>query len=279
MRSRGAGMNDRLRAALSRASGANRRLLMAGLVAADPYLDATLDYMTILADQGADIIELIFPFSDPTYHGAVIQRAEARAIREEITWQEIVDLGQRFRATHQTPVLFSVYYNQVLARGIGAFVEGLIQAEFDGVMVADLPFGEGRALREALAARGLVLPPTIAPTTGQARFAQMAAAADSFMIWTGHAGDAPTISQEQFAQTMREFKTISQVPILASMKVTDAEDAGRIVQHCDGVLVSSALVWLVEGRGAQVGESLAGVVRQLRVGIDATVQGAPRAEE
>lgn len=270
-------MNERLRAVLSGAGQSGRRLLMAGLVAADPFLDATLDYMSILADEGADLIELIFPFSDPTYHGPVIQRAEARAIREEITWQEIVELGQRFRATHQTPVLFSVYYNQVLARGMDAFVEGLTQAQFDGAMVADLPFGEGRALREALAARALVLPMTIAPTTGAARFAKMAGASDSFMIWTGHAGDAPTISTEQFAQTMREFKAMSPVPILASMKVTDAEDAGRIVQHCDGVLVSSALVWLVEGRGAQVGDSLANVVRQLRAGIDGATSGAPTA--
>lgn len=260
-------MSERLQTVLSGAG--QRKLLMLGLVAADPYLDATLDYMRVLADQGADIIELIFPFSDPTYHGAVIQRAAARALSEEVSWEEIIDLGQRFRQTHQTPVLFSVYYNQVLARGIERFVETLIQARFDGALVTDLPFEESAALRRALSTRGLALPPAVAPTTTPERLRRISQGSDSFLLWSGHAGGAPTITPEAFQSAIQQLREISSRPVLASMKIANAQQAQAIAASCDGIVVSSSLVWLIEGRSSQIGESLGEFSRELRAALDA----------
>lgn len=265
-------MNERLSYICRRARGQGDRLLMTAIVAADPYLDATLDYMRVLADEGADMIELIFPFSDPTYHGAVIQRASARALREEVTWDEIIELGQKFRQTHETPVFFSTYYNRVLARGIDTFVDCLIDADFDGAMVTDLPWEEGAQLRGALSAKNLALPAAVAPTTTTERFEQIAAGCDSFLIWTGHSGGEPTISNAQFEERMNEFRQLSESPILASMKISTGYDAQAIAPHCDGVLVGSALVWLVEGRGPNIAESLAEFVRELRMGVDGVLR-------
>lgn len=262
-------MNARLTRVLEQAKATGRPIFMAALVAADPYLDATLDYMTVLADEGADLIELILPFSDPTYHGAVIQRASARALGEEVTWAEIVELGLRFRQTHQTPVILSTYYNRVLSRGVKPFVETLCAADFDGAMVKDLPFGESSALRAALNAQDLVLPPFVAPTTSRERFRRIAQACDSFLIWTGHMGQDLTISAQDFEQRMRDIKTECAHPILGSMKVADAERARMVSRHCDGVLVGSAMVWLIEGRGAHTRQTLADFVRDLRAGMDA----------
>ncbi|QDG54428.1 tryptophan synthase subunit alpha [Persicimonas caeni] len=265
-------MNERLAYVCRKAQGQGERLLMTAIVAADPYLDATLDYMRVLADEGADMIELIFPFSDPTYHGAVIQRASARALREEVSWDEIIELGQQFRETHDTPVFFSTYYNRILARGIDTFVDCLLEAKFDGAMVTDLPWEEGEALRTALRANNLALPAAVAPTTTTERFAQIAAGCDSFLIWTGHSGGEPTISNQQFAERMKEFRQSSDSPILASMKISTGYDAQAVAPHCDGVLVGSALVWLVEGRGPNFTESLAGFVRELRLGVDGKLE-------
>jgi tryptophan synthase alpha chain len=88
------------------------------------------------------------------------------------------------------------------------------------------------------------------------------------LIWTGHAGSDPTISPEHFETCMRDFKAISPLPILASMKVADAETAHAVTRHCDGILVGSALVWLIEGRGPKIAESLGNFVKDLREGID-----------
>lgn len=262
-------MNKRLARVLEQAKLSGRPIFMAALVAADPYLDATLDYMKVLADEGADLIELILPFSDPAYHGAVIQRASARALREEVSWEEIVGLGQRFRESHQTPVILSTYYNRVLSRGVKSFAASLREADFDGAMVSDLPFEESKKLRAALTSKDLVLPPFIAPTTSLDRFRRIAEGSDSFLVWTGHTGGDPTISAQEFEQRMRELKAESSRPILGSMKVADAERAKMVASCCDGVLVGSAMVWLIEGRGAQTTDNLAAFVRDLRAGMDA----------
>jgi tryptophan synthase alpha chain len=270
-------MNERLSYVCQRASARStgapkQRVLMTALIAADPYLEATLDYMRILADGGADIIELIFPFSDPTYHGAVIQRASARALHEEVSWDEIVELGQQFRETHETPVFFSTYYNRILARGIDDFVQCLLDAKFDGAMVTDLPWEEGPQLRKALTDKNLALPAAVAPTTTPERFKQIASGVESFLIWTGHSGGEPTISLEEFRGCMQQFRQLSELPVFASMKISTGMDAQAVAQQCDGVLVGSALVWLIEGRGPNFAESLAGFVGELRRGVDGELE-------
>jgi tryptophan synthase alpha chain len=261
-------MTERIARARRRASEHSQPLMMTALVAGDPYLEATLEYMRSLADAGADFIELIFPFSDPTYHGAVIRRAAARAIREEVTWEEIVELGKKFRKTHQTPVLFSTYYNRVLAKGIDPFVDALAEGGFDGAMITDLPWEEGEHLRAALGARDLTLPTAVAPTTTRERFRQITSGSEGFLIWTGHAGGEPTISAEQFGERMHQIRQMSELPILASMKIATGEDARAVSRLCDGVLVGSALVWLIEGRGPDIAESLGDFVAELRAALD-----------
>jgi tryptophan synthase alpha chain len=252
---------------------------MTALIAADPYLEATLEYMRTLADGGADIIELIFPFSDATYHGPVIRRASQRALREEVSWAEIVELGQQFRQTHETPVIFSTYYNRVLARGIDAFVQSLLDAKFDGAMVTDLPWEEGATLRKALREKNLVLPAAVAPTTTPERFEQIANDVGSFLIWTGHSGGDPTISHEEFRTCMHQFRQLSDLPIFASMKISTGLDAQRVAQYCDGVLVGSALVWLIEGRGPNFSESLTNFVGELRRGVDGELVETAESDE
>ncbi|MFW5966890.1 MAG: tryptophan synthase subunit alpha [Persicimonas sp.] len=271
-------MHQRLENTCKRASSGDQKLLMTALVAGDPYLEATLEYMRVLADNGADLIELLFPFSEPTYHGAVIQRASARAIREEVTWEELIELGREFRQTHQTPVFFSSYYNRILARGVDDFVDFVDEADFDGAMVTDLPFEEGDRLRSRLAERDLILPSAVAPTTTTERFRRIESGSEGFLIWTGHSGGDPTISSEQFADRMREFHRLSDLPILASMKISTGQDAEKVVRDCDGALVGSAVVWLIEGRGPDVEESLAQFVSELRDGVDGTLP-APDSEQ
>lgn len=271
-------MTQRLANAVRRVRAADGKLLMTALVIADPYLDATLEYMRVLAEEGADMLELIFPFSDPTYHGAVIQRASGRAIREEVTWQEIIELGQEFRTTHDTPLFFSTYYNRVLARGIDAFAETLISADFDGAMVTDLPWSESGELRKALSSRGLTLPSAVAPTTPDERFRQIAAGSSGFLLWTGHSGGTPTISEDRFRERMSVFRDITDLPVLASMKIQTGQDAATVAADCDGVLVGSALVWLIEGRGPDITTSLADFVHELRSGVDQELPPEPADE-
>ena len=245
-----------------------RRILMTALVAGDPHVDATVDYLETIAGSGADVIELIVPFSDPAYHGPVIQRACERALREDLSWADVADIVERFRQEWETPLVVSSYYNRILAYGLERFSEFADRTGFDAVMVADLPWEESQPLREAIEPKGVPLVPTVAPTTSENRIAMMAEASSSFFVWTGHSGSEVTLSREEFQSSMKRYRSIADPPIVASMKVSTGEEAASVVQFSDGVLVGSALVWLVEGRDSDLSERLAAFVGELRASLD-----------
>ncbi|MGM0557721.1 MAG: tryptophan synthase subunit alpha [Myxococcota bacterium] len=267
-------MTERLESTIRGWRSSRRPLLMTALVAADPHLDATLEFMQCMSDEGADLIELILPFSDPTYHGPVLRRAAERARREEAGWPEIIELGHDFRKTHETPVFLSSYYNRFSSKGLSVIVDFIDEAGFDGAMVTDLPFGEDTALRSELAERDLTLLSTVAPTTNRERFEEIAAAAEHLLLWTGHSGGEPTISETEFRERVQEFRQISDLPVLASMKVSGGEDAAEIAEVADGALVGSAVVWLIEGRGNDLVENVGSLVRDLRTGLDGDIEAA-----
>jgi tryptophan synthase alpha chain len=263
-------MTDRLQKLVARPGEGGPPLLMCAVVAGDPHVEATVEYLSTLADAGADMLELIVPFSDPTYHGAVIQRACERALREEVTWNHVRQIGEGFRQRNDdTALLASSYYNRILSLGHEPFADLLSEAGFDGTMVTDLPWNEATPLREALHKRDLSFVPFVAPTTPRDRLEMMDAESDSFFVWTGHAGGEVTLSRRDFEASMAEFRSVSDRPILSSMKISSGEEAAEVVEVTDGVLVGSAIVWLVEGRGADVGDRLGALAGELREHLDA----------
>ncbi|MBA2663273.1 MAG: tryptophan synthase subunit alpha [Bradymonadaceae bacterium] len=257
-------MSQRLEKLESDFAADGRPLLMGALVAGDPHVEATLKYMSILAEQGVDIIELIVPFSDPTYHGPVIQRACARAIHEDVGWSDICELAARFRERFETPIVASSYFNRFLAMGLENCARQMSAAGVDAVMIADLPWDESQGVEQSFAAHGIAIIRSVAPTTSTERFQSMAEGARGFIVWTGHSGGEVTISTESFKAAMAGFHQHTQLPIIASMKVSTGEEAAEVGEFADGVLVGSALVWLIEGRGADLSERIRRFVDDLR---------------
>ncbi len=242
--------------------------LMCALVAADPHVEGTLEYMRTVAESGADILELIVPFSDPAYHGPVIQRACERALSEDPSWESVREIVETFRQEDETPIVVSSYYNRILAYGLDQFGEMLGEAGVDGVLVADLPWDESGRLREAIEPHGVPLVPTVAPTTREARMATIVEESSTFFIWTGHSGGDVTLSRRDFEESMQRFRGMTDRPILASMKISTGEEAASVVEHASGVLVGSALIWLIEGRDATLDERLRAFVGELREALD-----------
>jgi tryptophan synthase alpha chain len=267
---RSARVSARLEGLLEATRG-GRRLLMGAVVAGDPHLEATQKYMHVLADAGVDIIEVIVPFSDPTYHGPVIQRASARAIHEEIGWQDICTLVEGFRLRHASvPLVISSYFNRILARGLTGCAAELARVGVDAVMITDVPWEESQAPRKAFAEEGVALIDTLAPTTSFERFQAIAQGARGFLVWTGHSGGELTISDHDFQLAMAQFRQATELPIIASMQISTGDEAARVARFADGILVGSALVWLVEGRGPDMSERLRRYVQDIRASLDQT---------
>ncbi len=257
-------MSDRLRTLTERRAEGGPSILMCALVAGDPFVEATVEHMQTIADAGADVIELLVPFSEPTYHGPVIRRGFERALQEDVSWQDVRTIAASFRATHDTPLIASSYYNPILALGEDRFVELVADVGFDGVMVADLPWDESGDLRARLDTRGLSMLPMVAPTTPTDRIEMMASESETYVIWTGHSGGELTLSRHDFEASMQTLRQHTDRPVVASMKISTDEEASAVATCCDGILVGSAIVWLIEGRDSDLSSRLARFVGDLR---------------
>lgn len=244
-------------------------LLMTAVVAGDPFVEATCDYMHAVVAGGADIIEVVVPFSDPVYHGPVMRRASRRAMSEKVSWEDVETLVADFREDDdETPVVVSSYTNRILARGQSRSAQGLADAGVDGVMVTDLPAEEASPFRHEVENRQMVLLQTVAPTTTDKRFRQLAADARGLLVWTGHVGAELGIDVSQFEQRLRTLRQLTSLPIVASMSIESGEEAARVARSAHGVLVGSALSWLVEGKGPDVEARLEAFVADLRLHLD-----------
>ena len=245
-------------------------LLVTGIVAGDPFLEATREYMDVVVEAGADVIELIVPFSDPAYDGPVVRRACKRAMSEKVSWDGIEEMIADFRGgDDETPLIVSSYFNRVLARGLQRCAEGLADAGVDAVRVVDLPAEEAQEFKSELEQREMSLIQTIAPSTTKERFRRLEKEASGLLVWTGHCGAEVTMDLSKFQDRLRDLRQYTSLPIVASMNIESGEDAAEIARSAQGVLVESALAWLIEGMGSNVEERIEVFVADLRVSLDA----------
>lgn len=249
-----------------------RPLVMGGVVAGDPYLEATTEHLSALVAGGADIVEVILPFSDPSYHGAVIQRASQRALHEGVALEALAEVLSAWRCEHtDTPLVVSSYFNRMLAVGIEEAALKLQRAGVDGISFSDLPWREARRTITKIGGTGVAYIPSIAPTTPDGRLEEIVEACEGGLaIWTGHVGGEIEDRAGNLARLAEQTTLIDgRLAMVASMSVSTPAEARVVGLSCDGVLVGSALVWLVEGRGADLHERLETFVRDLREGLDA----------
>ncbi len=236
----------------------------------DPHLEATLELMLALSRGGADAIELIFPFGDPMFHGKVVRRATHRAMFEEVGWEELVDLMRDFRAEDDETLVYATIYSSVLyRRGFEASADHLRSAEIDAISIPDMPWDEAGEATIAIRGEGLEVISMIASTTSETRCAAIAADAQAFILWSGHAGGDFTDTAERLRESMEHVRTQAKVPVLAAMQISTPEEAAEASGHADGVIVGSSLVWQIEGRGADIEERIESYVRDIRRALDA----------
>lgn len=259
-------MNERLEAFQK----SDRKRLACALVAGDPYFEATLELMHALARGGADAIELIFPFSDPMFHGKVVQRATARALTEEVGWEEFVELVRRFRQDDDETLVYATIYGSVLyRRGFEASAEHLGKAGFDAISVPDMPWDEAAEAAAAFRGEGIEIIYMIASTTSSDRRESIASDADGFILWSAHVGGDFTDTRDALRQSVAAVQETAEIPVLVAMQISTPEEARNGVGVGDGVVVGSALIWQIEGRGSDVDERIEGFIRDIRKAIDA----------
>lgn len=239
-------MNNRIKDAFAAAKAEGRGAFVAYLTIGYPTLAASEAAADELAENGADVLELGVPFSDPFADGGVIRSAAYRALENGVSLGDVIALAKRLRAKHPKTglVLFS-YYNPIFSMGLGNFANVAADAGIDAVLSVDLPLEEREELLAVLRPKDIGYVPLIAPNTPIGRVRESAeGVGDSFLYvitvkgTTGARTELPT----DLASRLDEIRAVSPVPVAAGFGISTKAQAAVVSQHADGYIVGSALV-------------------------------------
>ena len=222
-----------------------RKALIPYIVAGDPSQELTVPLMHKLVEQGADILEIGVPFSDPMAEGPTIQLGHERALANKTGLRHILEMVKTFRETNNTtPVMLMGYANPVEHMGYQAFAKAAAEAGVDGVLTVDIPPEEAKALDQELNKVGLDNIFLIALTTEEIRIQQIVDMARGFVYFVSLKGvtGAGHLDIESVQQKLAQIKAKTDLPIAVGFGIKDNESATAVAKIADGVVVGSALV-------------------------------------
>ncbi|RXT13917.1 tryptophan synthase subunit alpha [Ammoniphilus sp. CFH 90114] len=224
------------------------------ITAGDPAPETTIEIAIALEAAGADILELGVPYSDPLADGPTIQRASARALRHQISIRDCVHMVGAMREKGLTiPVILFTYFNPVMQYGVERLFEEMKVYGLDGILIPDLPVEESGQVKELSQKAGLPLISLVAPTS-QKRIQKIAEQADGFLYCVSSLGVTGARSElgEGVTSFLQEVRKHSRVPVAVGFGISRPEQMGQLAPHCDGLIVGSALVQVIEEAGEQL---------------------------
>lgn len=226
----------------------HRAALIPFLNAGDPTFDASLALFRSVFRAGADIVEIGTPYSDPLADGPVIQRSALRSLQSGFHLPHVFELAQQLRTeTEQALVLFT-YVNPLVQYTPERFFRDASAAGVDGVIIPDLPFEESAPFREAADAHGIALIPLVAPTSSEARIANICAHARGFVYCVSSLGVTGERAQmsSRIQDLVKTARSHTDVPIAVGFGVSTPAQAQSISRFADGVIVGSAYIRRIE---------------------------------
>ena len=246
-------MAHRITDAFAKAKSMDRGAFVAYFTMGFPSLAASEKAVDDAIANGADIIELGVPFSDPFADGGVIRSAAYEAIRQGVSLKDVLAAAKRLRAKHPDTgfVLFS-YYNPIFSMGLDAFADAAAGAGIDAVLSVDLPLEERGELLDVISPRGISYIPLIAPNTPLERVKASEDGLENSFLYVitvkGTTGARTELPPDLTAR-LDAIRSVAHLPIAAGFGISTRAQADEISRHADGFVVGTALVkQLAEGK-------------------------------
>jgi tryptophan synthase alpha chain len=224
------------------------KALITFITAGDPDMKRTKDIIFELEKAGADIIELGIPFSDPMADGPTIQASSERALKKGATISSILSLVKDIRKLSDIPIVLFGYYNPLFTYGLKRFARSARLAAVDGVLVVDLPPEEAGELERELHREGIDLIYLLTPTSDSKRMKLVSAKGSGFIYYvsvTGVTGARKRLAK-RIAWSVNKVRTFTDLPVGVGFGISTPEQARRVAQRADGVVVGSAIINVIE---------------------------------
>lgn len=233
------------------------KAFIAFITVGDPDLETTERVVHAAVENGADLIELGIPFSDPTAEGPVIMEADEVALKAGTTTDKVFELTKKLRETITVPMVYMTYANVVFSYGCEKFAQKAADAGIDGLILPDVPYEEKEEFTEVFDRYGLDLISMIAPTS-EDRIAMIAKEAKGFIYMVSSLGVTGTRSEitTDIAAMTDLVKKNPEVPCAVGFGISTPEQAARMAELSDGAIVGSAIIKII----AKYGKEAAGPV-------------------
>ena len=231
----------------------------------DPDLATTAAVVRAAVANGADLIELGIPFSDPTAEGVVIQAANVRALQGGVTTDKIFDLVRDLRGDVKVPFVFMTYANVVFSYGAEKFISTCAAIGVDGLILPDLPFEEKDEFLPTCKKFGVDLISMIAPTSEQ-RIAMIAREAQGFVYIVSSLGVTGVRSEikTDLRSIVAAVRANTKIPCAVGFGISTPAQAKAMAAISDGAIVGSAIIKLLAEHGAAAPEFVGEYVREMK---------------
>ena len=231
----------------------------------DPDLETTAAAVRAAVRNGANLIELGIPFSDPTAEGPVIQGASLRALQGGVTTDRIFALVRELRRDVRVPMVFMTYANVVFSYGAENFIRTCREIEIDGLILPDLPYEEKEEFQPVCSQYGVDLISLVAPTS-ENRIAMIAKEAEGFLYIVSSLGVTGTRSEirTDIASMVEIVRQNTKIPCAVGFGISTPEQAKNMADLSDGAIVGSAIVRLLEKYGREAPEYIGKYVKSMK---------------
>ena len=243
-------INNRIQNTFKNLKKNRRKALITFVTGCDPNYETSKKILNELVKQGADLLEIGMPFSDPMADGPSIQKSSLRALSEGANIKKIIKLVSDFRKKNKiTPIILMGYLNPILSFGINNFFKSAKKAGTDGLIVVDVPPEEDDEISGKAKENEIDLIKLATPTTDTARLKKIIKTCSGFLYYVAIKGitGAKSGDPKLIKKSINNIKKNTNIPVAVGFGIKSPSDAEAIANTgCDGIVVGSVLVEIIE---------------------------------
>lgn len=242
----------------------NKKAFIGFLTAGDPDLETTKKIIKKMQDAGCSLVEIGIPFSDPIAEGPVIQNANIRALKNNVTTDDVFNMVKEIRDDISIPMVFMTYLNVLFKYGYECFLQNAADAGICGVIIPDMPYEEKDELQSVAKNYGIEVVSLIAPTS-EDRIKTIASNAEGFIYTVSSLGVTGVRSEikTDLESITKAIKEVTDVPVAIGFGISTPEQAEKYSKISDGVIVGSAIVKIIEQYGTDAPDKVYDYVKSM----------------